>query len=237
MARDHGSRPGPEERWSIPVPREKMKELGADRRFQIAVRLARVVNAFRFCHSAAVEFGGVPGSPSNDRQRHQSFLFTCGLLYEAFDVVQEVGRELKNLGAYREEMVPLMRDAAVRRIRKHDLRLLRNKVVFHFDDEVVEMALPLLEAHEAEFLDGLGPSRGSIYFPLADLVGIRYILSEQEARSDDPGTDLSESERLEQLIRDVTVFQLRFCDAAEVLITEILQGVGLKGGPKHVPEE
>ena len=67
--------------------------------------------------------------------------------------------------------------------------------------------------------------------------GTQYILSEQEARAEDGRADLSESERLEQLIRDVTGFQLRFCDAEEVVITDIMKQLGLKGRPKEIRGE
>lgn len=210
-------------RWRVVSPSGNLDGFKESDFLVALLRLARVVNAFRFLHVSLSDFSGVEDSPSHSRQRFQSFLFSCGLLHEAVRVFEGCGKELRDVPAFRERLVPLMRSDRVKRLTAQELGTIRNRIAFHFDEDVLRLGLERYSGTDHSFLESWGRAAGDIYFGLADSLSIGYVLDEQHPP---PDGERPELDRFRSLLEDVTAFQLEFCVVAEAVIAQGLIELG-----------
>ena len=88
-------------KWAWVCSQAKFDELRSDKTFVTLIRLARIANALRFCQGAALA-SAKDFNPEGRRQRSNSFLFTCGLLFEGFNIVKQSS---SHLGKYKAQRV------------------------------------------------------------------------------------------------------------------------------------
>jgi ComEC/Rec2-related protein len=152
---------------------------------------------------------------------------SCGLLHEAFKVVEEDEEYLEEIPAFQKQLMPLLRTPEVRRLRDTDLKVLRNKVAFHFDRDVIKKELEDSDDMERTVALSWGSSRGDIYFTMPDLLTFRFVLDSQDVEPQEGESKKEgETERLHKLIGDVSRFQDEFCTAAEIVISSGLLQFG-----------
>lgn len=201
----------------ITLPREDFERLRKGPRFVRVVQLGRIVNALRYTHMAAVAASAEPES-SGRRQRIASFLYATGLLYEGFHVADVLGRDFRTSIAFQNGFARLLRKPEVVTLRQGILNDLRNRAVFHNDDEVVELGLSLIDADPVVFARSLDGTWGTTHYDLADLAVLKYAFRHVQAVDLDQeiGTTLP-------LILNVAV---EFGESAEALIGEVLFEMG-----------
>jgi hypothetical protein len=210
----------PTGRWEISVHQEQFEKIRSNPRLALLVTLARVVNALRFCHLAVVSLGD-EDTPSDQRQRVNSFLFTSGILYEGLKVAGVLGKHFGSRDSFK-AMAAVLGDTRAKQLREGVLRKLRNKVVFHYDDDVAPQALGQLELNRYVFATGLGSKNGDVYYNLADEVAVNHVVGQ-------PTTVEAERETLHSMIRDITDVTVAFLDASEHLMVDALGDLGFEG--------
>lgn len=193
-----------------------------DARFLSLLTLARFVNALRFCQKAGIDAQGTAG-PAGARSSVNSFLFAASVLYEGFLLVQKLGKYYKDRDSFKSGFGALLRDKKVGSLRESVLYRMRNKFVFHFDEEVAKQSLENFELPEYKFASGIGKASGEMVFVLADEVVINYLLQPTSNE-----TDATLKERYKGILEDTTQVMGKFLEAAERLMGDVLRDMGFK---------
>lgn len=204
--------------WEIWCPKEKYKELQHDLRFPALLTLSRIINSLRFCQIALLQVKD-GGTPSNSRQVTYSFLFASGILYEGLKVAYNFGKYFSGMKSFKEYFTPLLKDKKTKYLYKNILNRFRNKIVFHFDEDVVPSMLENMDFPEYKFVIGNSEKMGDTYYVLSDEIAMNYILSEFNKGE-------NEKEFLGTLIQETTNTAIAFINAAEKLIAEALLDMG-----------
>lgn len=207
-----------EERWELRCSEKKFEELRNNERFWSILTLARALNELRF--SQVAYFGPQEDdTPASRRQRINSFVFTGAILYEALGFAQTLGKYFQHLAAFKDGLARLFEDKTVRDFRDTTLHRLRNKFVFHFDDEVPTQALRGFRKPPYIFNSGQGPRIGNAYYDLADSASLYFLLME---KNDDQLSaeelERAVEERFRDLARKMSNLSGRFGAAADELI-------------------
>lgn len=122
------------------LPRKDFERLRKQPRFVRIFQLGRIVNTLRYILVAGVAASSEDDSSAR-RQRIASFLYVAGVLYEAFRVADVLGKDFKTSGAFRDGFARLLKKPDVVDLRQGILNDLRNKAVFHTDNEAVQIWL------------------------------------------------------------------------------------------------
>lgn len=191
-----------------------------DARFWGLLTLGRVVNGLRFCQKAAIDAKETPG-PAGARSRINSFLYASSVLYEGFLLVEKLRKNLKNLDCFKIGFGVLLRDKSVKSLRESVFKRMRNKFVFHFDEEVAKESFRNFELSEYKFASGAGKASGEMYFGLADEAVINYLLQPSQNEPDE-----SLNQRFERIVQDTTQVMGKFTESAERLMADALKGMG-----------
>jgi hypothetical protein len=187
-------------------------------RLHQAATLARIVNSLRFAQAAARDRLG-DNSPAASRQRASSFFYVCGLLYEGFRFADRLGKDFKSSHTFQECFAPLLSEDRVKSLRAGVLNRLRNKAVYHHDDDVFSKGLALLQENELVFATADGDKPSDVSYDLADIAVLRFALN-----SSSP-TGAFQNE-VSGLMVDVVEAATRFSVCADSLIRETLRGLG-----------
>jgi hypothetical protein len=206
--------------YDIVCSKEEFSLLKADERFLGLLTLARVVNALRFCQMAAIHARETTG-PAGARSRINSFLYASSVLYEGFLVVERLGKNFKNHDSFRNGFGPLLRDQTVKSLRESVLNRMRNKFMFHFDQDVAKESFKDFELSEYKFASGIGKASGEMYFGLADEAVLNYLL---QPTQNEPNESLKG--RWEKILQETTQVMGRFTESAERLMADVLVEMG-----------
>ena len=200
--------------YKITCSREQLLAQCGDTRLHRAATLARIANSLRFAQMASTPPDGSSETAAN-RQRAASFFYLTGLLYEALVFADRLGAQFKDSPAFRDGFAKLLKEPRTRELRDGVLNRLRNKAIYHHDDDVFEQGLPLVDADEIVFLraDARRPSAYS--YELADVAILRFALA-----SNSP-TAAFLTEVSEVMIKVVEV-SARFAVCSDLLIRETL---------------
>jgi len=208
--------------WEIVCSKDKFDDLKSDDRFLALLTLARFVNALRFCQQAAIDAWN-KGAPSGSRQRINSVWFSGSVLYEGFRVVENLGKYYRDLNSFKNGFAIFLKDKDIRALKETSLERMRNKFVFHFDQDVAREALNNFKLSTYTFAVSRGRASGEMYFNLADEAVVNYLLQPEAEECDH---DLQV--RFENLIEQITNTMGRFVRATEDLMAEALAGMGWK---------
>jgi hypothetical protein len=208
----------------IVLAEDKFNELRNDKTFLAILTLARCVNALRFCQTPLIE-SKRKSTPAVSRQVLNSVLLASSVLYEGLKVADSLGRDFKSLVSFREGFGKLLKKPETKKLRSGILRKMRNKFVFHFDQDVAAVALTHFELPSYKFAVGRGTARGHLYYALADEISVHYLLDPEGEKSND---------QLEktyiQFTQGIADLMVEFDDAAEELIAETLLQQGWRLG-------
>lgn len=176
-------------KWKIVTDKADFDNLKTKESFWCLVALGRAVNALFFVHQAIVAHEG-DASPAAVRARHNSVLFSCGILFESLLLVQNIGKHFSDVPEFR-TLSALMNSRDARKILDSDFSRLRNTLVFHFDPAEVGRQLEKLDLTEPIFTSAQGRTNGQIYCELSDICAFRTLYGPSN-----PGEDahLAESE-------------------------------------------
>jgi hypothetical protein len=207
----------PEGEWEIVCTSEQFEDFRHRDEFKALLTLARVSNALRFFQLTYPLTD--EDTPSIRRQRINCFLFMASALYEALSYASTLGRYFEEHPTFRETFGTLLGSDEVRGLRTGILRHLRNKVTFHFEEELLGKALEELDLAHLRFVTGTGRRAGDTYFDMADEVASHAVL----LADDEEVYPFSE---LEELMRKTVRISGEFLGCADQLITDELRRMG-----------
>jgi hypothetical protein len=187
-----------------------------DPRLSVALRLARTVNALRALSSAAKAWEGIH-QVHPVRQVTNALLFLGATLYEALEVVSDVG-PLARFRATTERLAPFRRGTDLQRFKRDVLKPLRNQFVFHFDPAVSPSKLAALrvpnvvfESHES----GVAPD---FYYELADFGSLAIALA--------PGDVDALMSNYQGYFADTLRYAEEYCVIVDALLLEVTEALG-----------
>ena len=193
---------------------ERFDQLRSDPKFAKLLNLARAVNAIYFCLRVLLDHGGGDTTPSGQRQYINAFLFSAGALHEAFAVADSLERHFGDRDSYRNGFGKLLKDPKTKVLRATILRRLRNKLVFHYDEDVARKGLKTLGLDSYIFASAVGDRRSGTYYNLADEIVLNHLLGDSD------GSD--EDERLGTAAKDIADALSKFVHCADELMAGIL---------------
>lgn len=214
----------PDGEWEVVCSREQFDEFKEQEEFQALLTLGRVANTLRFCQLAYPRSDD--DDPSTRRQRINSFMFMAAALYEGLNYADTLGKYFSGHRVFKDTFGELMADDEVKGFRNGILRHLRNKVAYHFEDQVIGEAIEAVHFSELSFVTGRGRRAGETYFDMSDNVAVHSILVAD-------GEEVLPFEELEDLMRDTADISGRFLSCADRLITAELIDMGWEAREKE----
>jgi hypothetical protein len=161
----------------IRTTKEEFDKLRSDRKFAKLLNLARAVNAIYFCFNSLLDYGG-DETPAGQRQHINAFLFSTGALHEGFCVADTLEKHFGDRDSYRNGFGRLLADPNTQELRRSILKRMRDKFVFHYDEDVAKQTLKTLDLNQYIFATGTGGKRKGTYYNLADEIVINYLLKD-----------------------------------------------------------
>lgn len=184
----------------------------SDDRFLKMLILARCVNGLKFCLKSFLDTKDKTG-PLAVGIIFNSVLFSSSVLYEGFLLIDRLARDFRDLDSFKNGFDVLLRDKNVRQLRDTLLNRMRNKCVFHFDNDVPQESLTNFKLPEYKFASGTGMSSGGMWFTLADEVVLNYLLQPEKDETDD-----ELKKKYIKFLQEVSITISRFNESAEKLI-------------------
>jgi hypothetical protein len=208
------------ERWEVYISKEEFEMLRSDASFLALLPLARVVNALRFCFQTLLEHSS-DDKPSGLRQHINSFLFACGVLYEGLKIANTLGKQFGSRKSFRDGFGKLLKSKETKKLNETVLNPMRNKLVFHFDEDVAPSVLKNLDLERYAFATADGSKSGEIYYDLADEVAINFIIGE-------PGSRAEEDRVFREILKGVSIVMTEYVNSADSLIVDVLKDLNWK---------
>jgi hypothetical protein len=115
--------------------------------------------------------------------------------------------------SYRKGFAKLLEDPKTKELRGTILRRIRNKLVFHYDEDVAWKALKTLDLESYIFASAVGDKRSGTYYNLADEIVINYLLGD--------GDTSEEDEVFGATAKDIAEALSRFAQCADELMAGI----------------
>jgi hypothetical protein len=209
------------ERWEVYISKEDFEQLRSDAHFLALLPLARVVNALKFCFQTMIEHGN-NDSPSGLRQHMNAFLFGCGVLYEGLKIANTLGKHFGDREAFCEGFGKLLKSKETKKLNDTVLNPMRNKLVFHFDEDVAPSVLKNLDLERYAFATADGAKSGEVYYNLADDIAINFIIGE-------PGSREEEERILREAFQSISIVITGYVNSADTLIGDVLKDMNWKG--------
>jgi len=206
--------------YDISCSESTFNSIKSDDRFLKMLILSRCVNGLKFCLKSFVDTKGQTG-PLAAGIILNSVFFSSSVLYEGFLLMDRLANDFRDIDSFKNGFGVLLHDKNVRQLRDTFLNRMRNKFVFHFDNEVPQESLTNFKLPEYKFASGNGMSSGGMWFTLADEVVLNYLLQPDKDETDD-----ELKKKYIKLLQDVSSIIFRFNESAEKLIAEVLGGMG-----------
>jgi len=124
----------------IYASKEDFDKLRSDKKFANLLNLARAVNAVYFCFNSLLDYSG-DETPAGQRQHINGFLFAAGVLHEGFRVAERLEKHFGDPASYRDGFGKLLAEPKTQDLRQKILKRMRNKLVFHYDEDVAKKTL------------------------------------------------------------------------------------------------
>ena len=201
--------------WEIYISKDEFENIRKDPRFVSLLLLGRIVNGINFCLQSLLESNRDP-TPTGQRQRFNSFLLACGVLYEGLKVANTLGKHFSDRKSFRNGFGRLLSDEETKKLQGTVLNSMRNKVAFHYDEDVVATTLENLDLATYAFATASSETLGAIYFRLADEVAINFIIGE-------PGSREEENQIFREILASTSHVLTEFVRCANELIPDVLK--------------
>lgn len=201
--------------WEVYISTEGFESIRTDPRFAALLLLARVVNGINFCFQTLIE-SIKDDTPAGQRQHFNSFLFACGILYEGLKVANTLGKYFGDRKSFQNGFGLLLKDKVTKQLQQTVLNSMRNKVAFHYDEDIVTGTLKNLNLSSYAFATAANSKSGAIYFKRADEVAINFIIGE-------PGSKEEEQKVFREILESTSKVMTQFVRCANELITDVLK--------------
>jgi hypothetical protein len=198
--------------FRIKIPVSQIKRLQNDEKFILILRLSRFINQLSFCHEAYLGVGKEI-TPTNTRHLHNSFLFSCAVLYEALKFYPKLGKEFLSFASHKNGFAKLSKHPDFDFVKNQVLNKMRNEFIFHVDEGPFINALKQYGDRSVDFLISKSNQHGDIYYSLADELSINYVIGEHD-------TDEIASQYYQEMVKKISNIMVEFIHNANKLIQE-----------------
>jgi len=204
--------------WKIVCDSKVFDNLKSQKEFGQVLALARAVTALDYVLSTWAD----GETPSSIRRRNNMFIFSCGILYEAFNLLDNMRATFKDNDDFKNGMQPFRTDPIALRIRDNHIKFVRHKGVFHFDWDEFKKMLSASPSQDCVFAVGHGDTKGEQYYILADAIVFDILLQWTGGTLTDYEKDAA------RLLTEVRDLSFRFTNEADKFISSCLMGWGFK---------
>jgi hypothetical protein len=208
------------EKWEIYLSKADFDRQRSDPRLPVILNLARIVNVLNFCFRTLLQSKD-DGTPAEQRQYFNSFLFACGILYEGLKVANTLGKRFGDRDSFRNGFGRLLKDKETKRLLETVLNPMRNKIVFHFEEDVMKTTVQELDLESYSFVVGSGQASGDAYYELADTTAINFIIGNPDSKEE-------ASQSFRETVKSITQVLSGYTDSANVLIVDVLRELNWK---------
>jgi hypothetical protein len=199
----------------IKIPISKLPSLRNDGKFLLIMRLCRYLNQLAFCHQAYLDYSE-DSSPLGICQSYNAFMFSCGVLYEAFRVIPKLGKEFSTYKSFEVGFKVFWKDKDTVSIKDTVLNKMRNGVVFHVDMAPIIEAMQTLNLRKLHLITSTTGKIGDSHYQLADDIALNYIIG-------DRGTPEAEPEYLKETFKKIMDIAVKYITNANKLIGEYVE--------------
>ena len=105
------------------------------------------------------------------------------------------------------------------------LNPMRNKIVFHFEEDVMKTTVQELDLESYSFVVGSGQASGDAYYELADTTAINFIIGDPDIREESKD---EASHAFRETVKSITQVLSGYTDSANVLIVDVLRKLNWK---------
>ena len=206
--------------WEIASEGDALKKAREDPRFPYVVTLARATNALNLATTILPHIEDA-SSPAGARDLWNSFFFTCGILYEALQLVKKMNKEFKDDDRFQKGLKTLLKDPRAKRVENPHWAPVRNRAVFHFDPSWFEEQLKRSAFDKCIFVRAEGKKKKGIYYPFPDELVMELMVGVAiESKDFEP--------KLHAMAKDTTALAIEFSNMAEDLIAHTLHEWGFR---------
>ena len=212
--------------YRIKIPVSQIKNLKNDQRFILILRLSRFINQLSFCHQAYLEVGNGK-KPTDFRHLHNSFLFSCAILYEALKFYPKLGKEFLNFNSHKDGFAKLSKHPDFDFVKNKIVNTMRNEFIYHVDEGPFINALKQYGERSVDFLLSKSDQHGDIYYALADELALNYIIGEHD-------TDEIAAQYYQEMSQKIMNIMVEFIHNANKLIMEYVNRKHWKVDEKNI---
>ena len=209
-----------EKKWEIRCSPETFSTVRYSDQFKKVLTLARILNSLIYALGSLPFDKDESDTPHGERQVVGSFMYLGALLHEALLYSETLRKTFHHGTCYEQGLGAILRDPEVRTLRNGILKTLRNKMVFHFDHDVIHASV---EAHGGNvvFARGIGSHNGAVYFPFAAETTMDILMNT-------PSTEEEFKIQFTKFIEDMTALSSRYIQSANELIGEVITRLGFE---------
>lgn len=195
--------------------RRELPKLATKPEFLSLLVLGRIINSIRFAQQAAID-NQISQTPPQNRQMANSFFHLAAILFEACKWLRNNRNRFSKFSSWQNEIEPIFKDEIIKKFVTDNLPRLRDKFVFHFDDDFMKEGLKnfIPDGESITLATCVERADGLLYFDLSDILSFVYLLS------DEPSPKFYEN--LKDFIDRVNTLSKRFVEATAHLIREII---------------
>lgn len=216
---------GQQNMFRFSTDKSNFEIIKTDHKFLLLLRLSRLLNSIRFA-AGAVNLGS-PKTPSYDRQLISSFLFIGAILFECFKssksnscIYDDLKKEFDSLSSFKNGFLRLKNDPKRKWLHEKVLPLIRDKIIFHYDDYVMESSIKNNHTHsydadEIVFAQSHTEQDGDWHYKLADDLVFKYMVIKVE----DDSTSVT---AIQENIKLIGILSSQLIDAGDMLIKDVL---------------
>lgn len=215
--------------WKVEAPSSSLK--GDIETATLVLRLGIAVNAARASQRFFYFIKDAPG-PGGERDRLWAFLIAMGFLHEAIQTVLRPSfPAVKNLALAGGASEALIKEASALLSGKAPLsqvlNRMRNKLIFHWDDEPIREFVEVFSKPTVVWADGLGDTQGEmLYRVAADALSNSVLPDEPSAK---PESQEQSLERFKMFMIDAVAASRGILELFDCAIKGHLKAVGAKG--------
>lgn len=202
--------------YALPLSKDNLDRLRNDPEFLFILPLARIHNALFFCDlPLRIETKAY----SVDLN---SLIFSCSLMYESLKVIKNIKKEFKDDVYFTNRFNRILKSKKNNTLETL-LKKTRNKYGFHFDKEIMKIAIKNHNVEITNFLIGLD-THEEVYFGFVDELFINYLIYDPMLKE----TNKQLQTKYKQILNDIVYLKAELLTLLREVITDVLNKKGLQ---------
>ena len=106
-------------------------------------------------------------------------------MYEGLTVADSLGKHFGERESYRNGFGKFLADPQTEELRRSILKPMRDKFVFHYDEDVAKKLIKILDLQSYVFATNIGSKRRGTYYNLADEAVLNYLVKDCKSKEEE----------------------------------------------------